>query len=463
LSNAPHVLHQCRFSRPSLLALVAALAGCAGAQAPRHESAVALVAGAPFVPDSGSLAIRCGTLIDGLAGRAVASATVVIEQGRIAAVGSDLSLPRGLPILDLSGHVCLPGLIDMHTHLVDRPGDTADLSVYYRRTLEEQLVLARQHARATLLAGFTSTRDVGTYIAWADRALRDEINAGRIVGPRVQVAGFYLTIPGGGGDLVIPGHPESSIPAQVRMGVARGPDEFRRKAELAVAGGADFLKMIASGAVLAFGGVPGEPEMTPEEIAAVVEVAHRHGMKVSAHAHGARSIREAILAGADTIEHASLIDATAIELARQHSVALSMDIYNGDYIDKEGREQGWPEEFLRKNLETVEAQRQGFTQAHAAGVPIVYGTDAAVYPHGLNARQFRIMVQRGMTPMEAIQSATSVAARYMGWEDRVGAIAPGRYGDLIAVRCDPLADISCLEHVDVVVKGGLVFRQPGAE
>jgi imidazolonepropionase-like amidohydrolase len=351
----------------------------------------------------------------------------------------------------------------MHTHLVDRPGDTADLSVYYRRTLEEQLVLARQHARATLLAGFTSTRDVGTYIAWADRALRDEINAGRIVGPRVQVAGFYLTIPGGGGDLVIPDHPESSIPAQVRMGVARGPDEFRRKAELAVAGGADFLKMIASGAVLAFGGVPGEPEMTPEEIAAVVEVAHRHGMKVSAHAHGARSIREAILAGADTIEHASLIDATAIELARQHAVALSMDIYNGDYIDKEGREQGWPEEFLRKNLETVEAQRQGFTQAHAAGVPIVYGTDAAVYPHGLNARQFRIMVQRGMTPMEAIQSATSVAARYMGWEDRIGAIAPGRYGDLIAVRCDPLADISCLEHVDVVVKGGLVFRQPGAE
>ena len=311
-----------------------------------------------------------------------------------------------------------------------------------------------------MLAGFTTTRDVGTYIAWADRALRDEINGGHVVGPRVQVAGFYLTIPGGGGDLVIPGHPESSIPAQVRAGVARGPEEFRRKAELAVAGGADFLKVIASGAVLAFGGVPGDPEMTPEEIAAVVEVAHRHGLKVSAHAHGARSIREAILAGADTIEHASLIDAPAIELARQHSVALSMDVYNGDYIDTEGREQGWPEEFLRKNVETIEAQRQGFTQAHAAGVPIVYGTDAAVYPHGLNARQFRIMVQRGMTPMEAIQSATSVAARYLGWSDRVGALEPGRYGDLIAVRCDPLADIACLERVDAVVKGGLVFKRP---
>ena len=457
------MLQQRRFSRPSLLALVAVLAGCVGAKAPRHETAVALVSGAPFVPDSGSLAIRCGTLIDGLAGRAVASATVVIEQGRIVAAGPAVPVARGLPVLDLAGHTCLPGLIDMHTHLTDRPGDTADLSVFYRRTFDEQLAIARQNARTTLLAGFTTTRDVGTYIAWTDRALRDEINDGRIVGPRVQVAGFYLTIPGGGGDLVIPGHPEAEIPAQVRTGVARGPDEFRRKAELAVAGGADFLKVIASGAVLAFGGVPGEPEMTPEEIAAVVEVAHRHGMKVSAHAHGARSIREAILAGADTIEHASLIDAAAIELARQHAVALSMDVYNGDYIDKEGREQGWPEEFLRKNLETVEAQRQGFTQAHAAGVPIVYGTDAAVYPHGLNARQFRIMVQRGMTPMEAIQSATSVAARYMGWEDRIGAIAPGRYGDLIAVRCDPLADISCLERVDVVVKGGLVFRQPDAE
>jgi imidazolonepropionase-like amidohydrolase len=324
------------------------------------------------------------------------------------------------------------------------------------------LAIARENARVTLLAGFTATRDVGTYIAWTDRALRDEINDGRVVGPRVQVAGFYLTIPGGGGDLVIPGHPESSIPAQVRMGVARGPDEFRRKAELAVAGGADLLKVIASGAVFAFGGVPAEPEMTPEEIASVVEVAQRHGLKVSAHAHGPRSIKEAILAGADTIEHASLIDAESIELARRHDVALSMDVYNGDYTDTEGRKQGWPEEFLRKNLETAEIQRQGFSQAHAAGVPIVYGTDAAVYPHGLNARQFRIMVQRGMTPMEAIQSATSVAARYMGWSDRVGALEAGRYGDLIAVRCDPLADISCLEHVDVVVKGGLVFKQPNA-
>jgi len=274
------------------------------------------------------------------------------------------------------------------------------------------------------------------------------------------VAGFYLTVPGGGGDLVIPGHDESEIPARVRMGLARGPDDFRRKAEQAVAGGADLVKVIASGAVLAFGGVPGAPEMTPEEIAVVVEVAHAAGRKVAAHAHGARSIKEAILAGADTIEHASLIDDEAIELAREHQVALSMDVYNGDYIDTEGRSQGWPEEFLRKNLETTEAQRQGFARAHAAGVPIVYGTDAAVYPHGFNARQFAIMVERGMTPMAAIRSATSLAAGYMGWADRVGSLAPGRFGDLIAVAGDPLQDVRQLEHVAVVVKGGLVFKLP---
>jgi imidazolonepropionase-like amidohydrolase len=441
-----------------VLAVLAAACSAAGATtaSPAHPVAIATP---PYQPDSGSLAILCGWLIDGLDVRPRAGVTVVIESGRIVSVQNETApVPGSLPVLDLRDMTCLPGLIDMHTHLTDRPGDTADLSVYYRRSREAQAPIALENAQATLLAGFTTARDVGTYIAWADRDLRDAINAGRAIGPRLQVSGFYLTVPGGGGDLVIPGHPESEIPAQVRMGVARGPDAFGQKAELAVAGGADFLKVIASGAVLAYGGVPGEPEMTPEEIAAVVEVAHAHGLKVAAHAHGARSIKEAILAGADTIEHASLIDDEGIALAREHDVALSMDVYNGDYIDTEGRRQGWPEEFLRKNLETTEAQRQGFTKAHAAGAPIVYGTDAAVYPHGLNERQFPVMVNRGMTPMQAIQSATSVAAKYLGWEDRVGALAPGRYGDVIAVRCKPLEDIACLQRVDVVVKGGLRFK-----
>jgi imidazolonepropionase-like amidohydrolase len=429
---------------------------CSAVAAPPNPA----VATAPYSPDSGNLAVRCGRLIDGLAGQARTDVTVVIRQGRIDAVGSGQAPPADVPLLDLGRYTCLPGLIDMHTHLADTPGSTADLSVYYRRTLEQQVALGRDNARVTLLAGFTVARDVGTYIGWADKKLRDEINAGRTVGPRMQVSGFYLTIPGGGGDLVIPGHAESEIPPIVRLGVARGPAEFARKAQAAVDGGADVLKVIASGAVLAFGGVPGEPEMTPEEIAAVTRVAHAAGRKVAAHAHGARSIKEAILAGADTIEHASLIDDEGIALARKHGVALSMDVYNGTYIDTEGREQGWPEEFLRKNLETTEAQRQGFTRAHAAGVDIVFGTDAAVFPHGLNARQFPIMVQRGMTPMEAIQAATSLAARYMGWERDVGALQPGRFGDLVAVEGNPLEDVSRLQDVAVVVKGGLVFKRP---
>lgn len=437
------------------IALATALVGaCASAPVPTLQAI-----DRAYPADSGSIALQCGSLIDGVAVAPRPNVTVVIRNGRIASIEAGRKAPRGIPVLDLAGYTCLPGLIDMHTHITERPEDTSDLRVYFRRTQAEQLALSREFAAATLLAGFTTVRNVGVYNAWTDRALRDAVNRGEVAGPRMQVVGYYLTIPGGGGDLLIPGVPEVDIPHEVRMGVARGPEQFRARAQAAIDGGADLLKVIASGAVLAYGGVPGEPEMTPAEIAAVAEVAHAAGRKVAAHAHGARSIKEAILAGADTIEHASLIDDEGIALARERNVALSMDVYNGDYIDTEGRRLGWPEEFLRKNTETTEAQRQGFTRAHAAGVAIVYGTDAGVYPHGLNARQFPIMVERGMTAMEAIQAATSVAARYMGWSDRVGEVTPGRYGDVIAVRGDPLADVRRLQDVAVVVKGGLLFKQ----
>lgn len=417
----------------------------------------------PAPPVGGAdLAVRCGRLIDGRSDGVRSDMLVSIRGGVIDAVEPFRAAPAGVPFLDLSAATVLPGLIDMHTHLTDSPEDTKDLKIYFTRTREEALRAGSAHAAATLDAGFTTVRDVGTYIAWADRDLRDAIVDGHVPGPRMQVAGFYLTIPGGGGDLLVPGVAEKDIPPQLRQGVARGAETFRARAEAAVAGGADVLKVIASGAVLAYGGVPGAPEMTLDELRAVAEVAHAHGLKLAAHAHGAQSVREAILAGADTIEHASLIDADGLRLAHEHGVALSMDVYDGDYIDTEGRKQGWPEEFLRKNVETTEIQRQNFRKANEAGVPLVFGTDAAVYPHGLNARQFAYMVRWGMRPMDAIRAATSRAAAYLGWPGKVGEIVPGAFGDLIAVDSDPLADITELERVRTVVQGGRVVKGAAA-
>jgi imidazolonepropionase-like amidohydrolase len=354
--------------------------------------------------------------------------------------------------LDLSNYFCLPGLIDMHTHISEdhyRP-----LVDYLTMTQQEQIAIGRGLVKKTLLAGFTSVRDLGVYIAWTDKLLRDEINAGLTDGPRMQISGFYLTIPGGGGDIDVPGY-TGSIPAHIRQGVTQGTENFRLKAEAAVAGGADVLKMIASGAVLAYGSLPGSPEMTSDEIAAVVAVGHNAGIKVTAHAHGTQSIKEAILAGVDSIEHASLIDDEGIRLAKEHNVALSMDIYNGDYIDSAGEEE---EEFLIKNREITEEQRDSFTKAHQAGVRIVYGTDAGVYPHGDNAKQFSYMVKNGMTPTEAIQAATIHAADVMGWGNQVGQINSGFFADIVALRDNPIDDIKALENIEVVIKGGQLFK-----
>ena len=448
--------------RGSIFCLAALMAGCTLASA--EQSAPGSVQSAPYRPDSGSLIVRCGRLIDGLNPSARTHMLVLIRAGRIDRVIEDQGNSfSSVPILNLSDYTCLPGLVDMHTHLTDRPEDTADLRVYFTRTADETQRQSRENAADTLLAGFTSVRNVGTYVLGTDTWLRDTIARGKAVGPRMQVSGPYLTIPHGGGDLYVPDYQEPADNARFHFGVARGPEQFRARAQALLASGSDLLKVIASGAVLAFDSEPGAPEMSRDEIAAVVAVAHAAGKKVAAHAHGAASIRMAIEAGVDTVEHASYLDDAGIALALAHgNVALSMDVYNGDYIDTEGRKQHWPEEFLRKNVETTEIQRQAFTQAVKAGVPIVFGTDAGVYPHGLNARQFRVMVARGMKPMRAIQSATSEAARYMGLEQQIGALLPGHFGDLIAVRGDPEQDITLLEKVDVVIKGGLPFKLPAA-
>ena len=449
-----------------ILTLAGALTACA--MPPPQLRQQFAVRDVPYTPDSGTLAIRCGQLIDGATNLPHGASMVLIRDGRIKSI--ELGSGRGsaaatmVPVLDLTEYTCLPGLIDMHTHLTDRPEDTADLRVYFSRRADETLQQGTENAAATLSAGFTSVRNVGTYVLGADTALRDQITAGKALGPRMQASGPYLTIPHGGGDLYIPDFKEPADNERFHAGVARDPEGFRERAEFLVDNGSDLLKVIASGAVLAFGGVPGEPEMTREDIAAVVDIAHAVGKKVAAHAHGAESIRTAIAAGVDTIEHASYLDDAGIAAARKRGdVALAMDVYNGDYIDTEGRKAHWPEEFLRKNVETTEIQRQAFTKAVAAGVPIVFATDAGVFPHGLNARQFPIMVARGMTPIQAIRSATTMASHYMGWAKEVGTIDEGKFGDVIAVKGDPLKDISVLQNVEVVVKGGLLFKMTMAE
>lgn len=406
--------------------------------------------------------VFCGKMLDTQTGLVQSNVMISIDHdsGKIRSVRfNEVSAnPNNLDTLDLSNYFCLPGLIDMHTHISE--GTSRTLVEYLTMTQQDQLVIGRVNVQKTLLAGFTSVRDLGVYIAWTDKALRDEINSGLTNGPRMQISGFYLTIPGGGGDIDIPGY-SGNVPAHIRQGVTQGTENFRLRAEAAVAGGADLLKMIASGAVLAFGSIPGSPEMTPDEIAVVVTVGHNAGMKVTAHAHGAQSIKDAILAGVDSIEHASLIDDEGIRLARDNGVALSMDIYNGDYINTVGKEENWPEEFLRKNRETTDEQRSGFTKAHQAGVRIVYGTDAGVYPHGDNAKQFSYMVKQGMTSVEAIQAATIHAADVMGWGNQVGRINPGFFADIVALRDNPISNIQALEKIDVVIKGGQLYKLEG--
>lgn len=428
------------------------LAACQGTVQPE-------IIEAPYAPDSGSLAVRCGMLIDGIADAPIADRLVVIHDGRIVSVvPGDSEVPPGMPRLELADHTCLPGLINTHTHLAVRPEDSSEMDIYYRRTMAATIDMAIENAGATLHSGFTTARNVGAYFPEAIYALRDKIDAGEVAGPRVRTAGPYLTIPGGGGDLVIPGHDESEIPAGGRLGVARGAEQFREKAQQAIDEGADFLKVIASGAVFAFGGVPGAPEMTEEEIAAVVEVGHAAGIKVTAHVHSAQSGKDAARAGVDSIEHASLLDDEAIEMAAENGIVLSMDVYNGTYTDTVGREQGYPEEFLQKNFDTTEAQRVVFEKAYARGIRILYGTDAGVLPHDMGGWQFGIMVERGMAPMDAIKSATSTAADHMGMQSDIGALERGRFGDLIAVRSDPLKDIDAMKDVVVVIKGGLLFK-----
>jgi len=408
------------------------------------------------VPASAQVSyVRAGKLVDVLAGRVLSDQLIRIEGDRIASVGPWTATPADGPVTDWSAFTVMPGLIDMHTHLADF-ADSNPGSILMHSAAEAALV-GVHNAGVTLRAGFTTVHDVGCYRGLTDVALRDSINAGWVQGPRMNVVGAYITVPGGGGDIT--GYaPDVAIPFDMRLGVIRSAAEARERVRYLFQHHVDTIKLIASGAVLAVGSEPGRLELSEEEMRAAVAEAIENGSYATAHAHGAAAILAAIRSGVRSIEHASLIDAEGIALARARGVWLVMDIYNGDYIDTEGRRLGWPAEYLRKNLETTEAQRMGFTAAVKAGVRIAFGTDAGVYPHGQNAMQFAYMVRYGMTPMQAIQSATSVAADLLRWQRDVGAVAPGRFADLVAVSGDPMRDIRVLEHVAAVMKSGALVR-----
>jgi imidazolonepropionase-like amidohydrolase len=417
------------------------------------------IAQAPFKPDSGDLLVRCGALIDGLSDEVFHDRLVVIEDGRIANIlDGDTELRPGTPLLDLSKKTCLPGLINTHVHLGVKPEDAVDYSIYYTSTPEQRNRVALNFAAVNLLTGFTTVRNTGEFFPESITYARQTINAGEAIGPRIRNGGPYFTIPGGGGSIRVPYIDASTIPPETQQGTARGAAEFKELAIAAVARGYDHLKVIASGAVFSFGTSPGAPEMTREEIAAVVDVAHDAGIKVTAHVHSAQSGIDAIQAGVDSIEHASLLTDEVIQMAADAGVAFSMDVYNGTYTDTVGREQGYPEEYLQRNHDTTEAQRVVFEKAYAAGIPLMYGTDAGVLPHDMGGWQFGIMVERGMQPMDAIRSATSVPAKHMEIDRDVGALAIGRFGDLIAVNGNPLDDMTRMRNIDVVIKGGMLFK-----
>jgi len=396
--------------------------------------------------------IKAGSLFDSRSGDVTRNAVIIVDGDKIISVGgSNTNIPEGAEIIDLSSSFVLPGVMDMHTHVV---GNLAkNFFAGYFQSPHRATIGGVVNAEKTLLAGFTTIRNVGAG-DYSDVALRNAINAGEIPGPRMAVSGPGLGITGGHCD----SNSLNSSFEERSDGVADGPWAVRQQVRKNVKYGVDLTKFCATGGVFSKGTKVGMTQYTLEEMQAIVDESHTHDRKVAAHAHGNEGIKRAILAGVDSIEHASFLDEEAVRMGIERGTYFAMDIYNTEYTLERGAANGVPEENINKEREVGTIQRQSFTMAVRMGARVVFATDSGVYPHGDNGKQFARAVRFGMTPTQAIQSATSLTADLLGWEDRVGEIAPGMYADIIAVHGNPLDDISELEDVDFVMKGGVVYK-----
>ena len=402
-------------------------------------------------PSKETVLIRAGGLVDVRSGRLVTNQAILIEGDRIKQVGPAQSVqaPAGARVIDLSNATVLPGLIDCHTHLTGEPGHNGYEALGI--SVPREALYGAKNAKLTLEAGFTTVRNVGAN-GYSDIALRDAINAGDVPGPRIDASGPPIGVTGGHCDQSLLA-PEFNHKAD---GVADGVPALIQKTREIAKYGADCIKICASGGVLSRGDSPEALQFSDDEIRAVVTEAHRLGRKVAAHAHGAAGIKQAVLAGVDSIEHASFIDDEAIRLMKEKGVYLVPTLYLGDWFIENYQRLRVPEFMVEKAKVVMPAARQNIARAFKAGVKVAFGTDAAVYPHGLNGREFAVMVKLGLTPMQAIQAATINAADLLGWPDRVGSIESGRFADIIAVSRDPTLDVSVLEHVVFVMKGGKI-------
>ena len=411
-------------------------------------------------PGSQVVVVRAGHLVDPDSGTVLTNQTIVIKDGKIQSVGAGSAVPANAKVIDLSDKTVLPGLIDCHTHLADGYLDPEPFD-RVRKSASQLVLESIPNARAMLLSGFTSVRDVGTYRALNDVALRDAIARGDVIGPRMFVAGAYITITGGAGAMTGQA-PDVQLPWDFHYGEANSPWEVRQKVRLLAHNGADVIKMLSTGAVLTHGSSPQSIEFTEEELQAGVDEASHFGLRVAVHAHAAQGIKNAILAGAASIEHAEMLDDELIALAKQHGTYLDMDIYDEECIQAAGKNGTESADFLQHDADLGRIQRENFGKAVRAGVKMSFGTDAGVCAYGTSGKQFAFMVKYGMTPMQAIQAATSNAADLLGHSTELGSIKAGKYADLIAVSGDPLKDISLLENVEFVMKDGKVYKSAGA-